>query len=418
MKTFQHPTFLISLFLTSFFSLQAQDNCQLPRGVTIQNTERSAFYEHYVRNFANRGGHLSTDIKTIPVVVHILYEAIADSLSEERVMQQIEALTLDFRRLNADTMRTRELFKPVAADLHVEFCLVRNDPTGQATTGITWHYVPNIAEQNLYDLMLATQWNPQRYLNIWVSPTIEGGQSSFPWDDHTERVDGFLVGTRVFGTSGDLMEGFGEGGVATHEAGHYLGLYHTFEGGFIWLGECDVPCDTTGDFVCDTPLDWNLAWAIGFCEEGERFCEDGSTFFVQSENFMAYSNDTCWNMFTDGQRIRVRATLDSLRAELVSLENLVTTGCALPTHIPVEPVVNALRLYPQPAKRQVILDFGQTIPSAVVRLFATDGRLLLQTTSEQQQELQLNLPDLPPGMYVIQVSDGHSLRAAKLLVGQ
>lgn len=408
---------IIGLTLVCTFA-QAQPSCLDIHNYSIQSTDNSAAFEDYVRRFTARGGHLNKDVKTIPVVVHVLYESIADSLGLDRIEGQIEALTLDFRRQNADADRTRDLFKSVAADLQVEFCLVSKDPQGSATPGITWHYIQNIDQQPIFDIMRQTQWNPKRYLNIWVSPTTEGGHSSFPWEDAAETVDGFIVGTRVFGTFGDIMEGFGEGGVVSHEAGHYLGLYHTFHDGFKYLGECNVPCDTTGDFVCDTPLDWNLAWAIGSCEEGERFCEDGSTFFVQSENFMAYSNDTCWNMFSEGQRIRVRAALDSLRAELVSPENLLATGCELSTGIPNQPLAGKLHVFPQPASRELTVDFGEELPAFNLRIWSTDGKILLQQEGGHARQVQLQLPEAPPGLYILQVTAGRKVWVEKIVRGR
>lgn len=419
MKTIYNVLLALSLLLNLQGMVQAQQDCRFPNDQLVLQNDQAALYQDYVRRFVARGGHLNTEVKTIPVVVHVFYDSLADSLSLERVERQIAALSNDFRRLNPDTANTRAEFKSVAADLQVEFCLARRDPAGKETPGVRWYpYVPEALSTIFDSLMPATQWNPQRYLNIWVVPTIDGGNSSFPWESNEEKPDGFVVGTRHFGGFDDKSDGFGEGGVVTHEAGHYLGLYHTFEGGFAFLGQCNAPCDSTGDFVCDTPLDWNLPLGIGFCEHDERFCDDGSTFSVQNENFMAYANDTCWNMFTVGQRIRVRATLDSLRAELVSPENLIATGCKLPTDVPSEPLVGKLKIYPQPAQAEVRVEFGEVLSRAQVRLFGIDGRLMVQLSVENEQQIRLPLALLAPGMYVLHVTDGQRRWTDKVVVGR
>lgn len=293
--------------------------------------DTEAAFNAYVLRFRDDGGHLATDIRTIPTVVHILYDDEVDRLSRERVESQIAATNADFRRQNADAGETRELFRDVAADTHIELCLASRDPDGEAFPGVVWHHVPGYTEEALRDIMIATQWPPHRYLNIWVTPRGEGGSSTQPWEAGTV-IDGFYVGARQFGTTGDdLKEGFRGGGTGTHEAGHYLGLYHTFHDGFVYLGQCDFPdCETTGDRVCDTPLDWVLALTAEQCEDGDRFCDDGSTFVTQSENFMAYGYDDCTNMFSQDQRTRMRAALAGPRASLVTAENLAATGCAAP----------------------------------------------------------------------------------------
>jgi hypothetical protein len=288
-------------------------------------------FNEYVRRFRDDGGHLATDVKILPTVVHVIYDDEADRISVERVISQIVATNADLRRRNADADQTRPMFREAAADTHIEVCLASRDPDGETFEGVVWHHVPGYTEAMLNDLRIETQWNPHRYLNVWVTPLGLGGNATQPWEAGTV-LDGFWVSTRQFGTIGDdLKEGFTGGGVFTHELGHYLGLYHTFEDGFAYLGRCDFPdCETTGDHVCDTPLDWNLAVSAEQCEEGRRECEDGTVFYTQSENFMAYAYDDCTNMFSRDQRTRMRAALADRRASLVSAQNLAATGCTAP----------------------------------------------------------------------------------------
>jgi hypothetical protein len=413
--------------LAAFFGLMysvmlAQQFCRLP-GETpqTQGSSGSASFETFVRRFASRGGHVDPTVKTIPVVVHVLYREPADSLSAERVESQIEAFNRDFRRLNADTSKTRAAFAPVAADLHLEFCLAQRDPAGQPSNGITYTWLPGDGLDSLQTLRLQTQWAPQRYLNLWVVPGFGGGVSSFPWElGQPGVIDGIVVETRRFGTVGALDGGFEEGGIGTHEVGHYLGLYHTFEGGFAFLGQCLTPCDSTGDYVCDTPLDWTLPFTTEQCDLGERSCDDvvDSVFLVQNENFMAYSYDTCTNMFTYGQRIRVLATLDSLRAELVSEANLIATGCDATTGLPAGPPAFAVRLFPHPAGTTVTVDLGSMAAHTTVRVLTSDGRQILERRSREAIRTELDVSALPGGLYfvVIEIPAGRLVK--KLVVGR
>jgi hypothetical protein len=408
---------IVILFFLNATTAQAQHFCRGPVLTTERSDNPEAAFNDYVRQYVADGRHLNTDLKTIPTVVHILYDATTDSLPMARVQSQINAMNLDFRRLNPDTIKTRSPFKPVAADCQIEFCLASIDPQGQPTTGILWHQVPNFSMDQLASLMEQTQWPPLRYLNIWVTPEGEGGASSFAWEAGSS-TDGFWVGAKQFGTFGhNLKGGFDEGGTGTHEAGHYLGLYHTFHDGFVYLGQCFPPCDSTGDHVCDTPLDWMLAFSTEQCEDGQRFCDNGEAFFTMSENYMAYAYDTCTNVFSQGQRIRMRAALDSLRAELCSPANLAATGCQAPSNgEEPAPNVQPLVVFPNPAREMVYLQLPLASGSRV-HLWNGQGQLVKsQTVLPGVTDLQMPVSGLPAGLYWLEWRHNAARRVEKLVI--
>ncbi len=78
------------------------------------------------------------EVLSIPVVVHNIFFTSEQQLSVELIQSQIDVLNEDFRRMNADTSETREVFADVAGDAGIEFYLAEVDPDGNPTDGITY----------------------------------------------------------------------------------------------------------------------------------------------------------------------------------------------------------------------------------------------------------------------------------------
>lgn len=112
------------------------------------------------------------------------------------------------------------------------------------------------------------------------------------------------------------------GRTITHELGHYLGLFHTFQDG---CGSLTLPpttpnCNTTGDRVCDTNATQNQN-GNGACQTSLNTCGDG---LDNVRNYMDYSDDTCMNNFTNEQARRMRCVLDNRRIALPFLMPIFT----------------------------------------------------------------------------------------------
>ncbi|KAG8776651.1 hypothetical protein FRC12_000799 [Ceratobasidium sp. 428] len=117
------------------------------------------------------------------------------------------------------------------------------------------------------------------------------GYAAFPSSYGAHKTaDGIVL--RHDTVPGGAIKNYNEGKTLTHELGHWLGLYHTFQGD---------SCSGPGDFVHDTPAQKVMTDG---CPKGKDTCQGGGPDPIH--NFMDYSYDSCMNEFTPGQIKRIQ----------------------------------------------------------------------------------------------------------------
>lgn len=374
-------------------------------------------FEDDVQEQSFKGSFSSGVTRIIPVVVHIIHQGGVENISDAQVFSQIDVLNKDFRRLNADTINTNPIFLGVAADLEIEFCLASNDPLGNTTNGIDRIFEMDSTLSSI-DLIARYGWDNKKYLNFYISKSI-WAFSSFP--DSPDSTDGIFISHGRFGTIGTAgTEPFAEfarfGRTGTHEVGHYLGLYHTFDLALL----CDTNCTTTGDNVCDTPP-CNGRFLIASCmPHSTNTCLETPDLPDQVDNYMDYNIDSCMNMFTLGQKSRIDVALNLYRSELWSDSNLIEVGCMNPLGIVENETYTNFNIYPHPLSQHSTLEFDNPKDDIfTLKLYDTQGRLVRSISNITTSEVIIYKADLTSGLYFFQLcTHGQMCFKGKLLISE
>ena len=255
---------------------------------------------------------------TIPVVVHVVHNGtpvgVGRNIPNAQIINQINILNQDFRRLNADMNQTPAAFAGLVADANIEFRLACINPNGGATNGIerinspVANFLP-VGDNNDCPVKHTDQagldaWPTDRYLNIWVcrlgligGDQLLGFATSPSNYSSSPNIDGVVVDFTAFGSGGNSVAPFDLGRTATHEIGHWLNLQHIWGGNAPSCGDSDDCGDTRNqDFFTPPGITPVFPTRVS--------CSNGGDMFM---NYMDYSADRFMNMFTNDQRIRMRA---------------------------------------------------------------------------------------------------------------
>ena len=263
--------------------------------------------------------HTSTEteaiIYTIPVVYHVIHNNGPENVSKAAIEASVANLNEDFQKLNSDLSQVVSSFTGITADIEIQFRLAHLDPNGNCTEGIT-RTVSTMTYAMGEGAKSLVNWNTTKYLNIWVGETMasgSGGYSYYPGTAPSQNNEGIVIRSAQLGNS------------ITHEVGHFLNLPHTW-------GNSNNPDIPSNCFIDDGISDTPQTLGNTSCNTSIQNC--GTLDNVQ--NYMDYSG--CTRMFTEGQKTRMHAALNSSagsRNTLWTSANLMATGVADPYTTPI-----------------------------------------------------------------------------------
>jgi hypothetical protein len=231
---------------------------------------------------------------TVPVYFHVIYNGTTGNVTDDQIKRQIQVMNDDY--------------KPHGFQFALK-ATSRTDVSDPSVNKPGWFNMQVNSADEL-DAKTTLGVNPAQNLNLYTAAPTDPlvgtllGFSTFPWEfAGNPKRDGVVV---LHSSLPGGQAPFDQGKTATHEVGHWLGLYHTFQGG----------CVPPGDEVDDTqpqPDGDNIFQ----CDPSANTCSGGDPSKAPIHNYMNYADDSCLTEFTSGQRDRMKVEVSLYRTLLV-----------------------------------------------------------------------------------------------------
>ena len=311
--------FLLVCFLFATGSLIAQE-CTTQPG--------SSFYNKEVRELKRQSGRAATQsfglpevYKEVPIVFHILYAEGLTDVTEAAVLETVLDLNAKF-----NSAKFRFVLVGIYRKNLQDFPWYQEYITVPSTSNALPSMKGGTGMSKVFDIANAVGIDPPTTLNVYVLPrtfSVQGWSFIPPFgvtsiNSKPKNPDGVWVRSATFAQSSapGAPKPYNRNATLIHEIGHYFGLYHTFQGSFS-CEDFGLPCESTGDLVCDTPP-VKESTPLQNCAPpcAQPFDPSKPWADYEFDNHMDYLSGKCRKSFTDGQIARMHLYVSSKRLDL------------------------------------------------------------------------------------------------------
>ena len=367
-------------------------NCGTPEPSDLERAE----VRQAVASFLRRVGPAAAVGGQIKVAFHVIYSGSTGNIPQSQIDAQIAELNKAYSGFYGG-VNTGYTFVLASVDR------TSNKQWFSCTPGTR-------AEQQMKNALAI---DPAHRFNVYSCKPGQNllGWGYFPWSyAESSKMHGVVF--HYGSVPGGYLSPYNLGGTLDHEAGHYLGLYHTFQGG----------CTPPGDEVADTP---DEATSTAGCPSGKDTCPTAGLDPIH--NYMDYSTDACYTQLTAGQDARMDVMVPQYRPSLLNAAVALAQAQEIPDAALAPPALRSasVRLrgaVPNPFR--LAADVFLTLPTAqhvslgVYSIAGQHVRTLVDAEMPAgEQSVRFDAQGLPAGMYftVLRTRDGQQSRSVILV---